>query len=249
MSDHVNVIVSNGMCHIELNRPDQANSINLDLAKGLQTAARRTEESDVRAVLITGAGRRFCAGGDLASLAGKDNAGEQIHELAVTADEGVQRLERLAKPIVAAVQGSVAGAGLAIMLAADVIYAAPDTKFVFAYPSVGLTPDCGASRALPAAMGLQRALAFALSGKPISSDQALNQGLITAIAEAPGQDALQLADNWAKAASAALGATRALIRVASDTPRPEVGQQEAEMIAERAEQSEAQQLMELFMQR
>lgn len=249
MSNPVNTTISNGVCHIELNRPDHANSLNLELAQGLQHAAGIAEDPEVRSVLITGAGPRFCAGGDLASFAGKDDASELIHELAVTADDGIQRLERLQKPIVAAVQGSVAGAGLAIMLAADVIYAAPDTKFVFAYPSVGLTPDCGASKSLPAAMGLQRALAFALSGKPLDVAQAMGQGLVTAIAEEPRTDAQQLAETWAKAAGAALGATRALMRSANATPRSEIGRQEATMIAHRAGQPEAQSLMELFMQR
>lgn len=249
MNKPVNITITDGLCHIELNRPEQANAINISLAIALRDAAEAARAPEVKSILLTGTGARFCAGGDLASIASNDDTGALIYELATVANEAVQTLENLDKPIVAAVHGSVAGAGLAIMLSADVIYASPETKFVFAYPNVGLTPDCGASALLPAAMGMQRALAFALSGRPLSVEKAEHQGLVTSVVDNPHLQARETATAWATGASTALGKTRALLRGSAWTSRAEVGRSEAQVISHRAASSEAQQLMSEFMGR
>lgn len=250
MEQPVNLTVSAGIAHLELNRPDAANTINMPLAEGLRDAAYAVaDDPNVDVVLLTAAGRRFCAGGDVGAIASANHPGEFLTELANTADTGVQVLEALDRPVVAAVQGAVAGAGLGIMLAADIVIANSDTKFVFAYPEIGLTPDCGASVALPRAMGLQRALAFALSGKPISAKQALEQGLIAEIAEDPQARAREIATIWTGKASQALGATRQLIRQSTAGSRAAHGQRESTTIGERVMTDEAQTLMETFLAR
>lgn len=249
MEQAVNFSVANGIGHLELNRPQAANTINMPLAEGLRDAAQRAASDEVRVVLLTGAGKRFCGGGDLGSITGADHHGEFLTELANTADAGVQTLEALDRPVVAAVQGAVAGAGLGIMLAADVIVAAPDTKFVFAYPDVGLSPDCGVSIALPRAMGLQRATAFALSGAAMSAADALQQGLITEIADDPQARAREIAESWASKAFQALGATRQLLRQSASAPRPDHGQRESDTIGQRVMSPEAQHLIGAFLSR
>jgi 2-(1,2-epoxy-1,2-dihydrophenyl)acetyl-CoA isomerase len=249
MTTPVNITTTNGVCHIELNRPDHANSINIPLAKSLQEAATAAQTPEIKVILLSGAGLRFCAGGDVSSFVEAEQSTDYLHELATTADAAVQTLEQLDKPIVAAVHGSVAGAGLGVMLAADIIYAAPDTKFVFAYPAVGLTPDCGVSAALPAAMGLQRALAFALSGRPLSAEDARLQGLITSVEETPLASAQKTAALMAEVAPGALGKTRQLLRSSASKTRCAVGLDEAKTISESVVHPEAQQLISRFVGR
>ena len=250
MTQPINFTISNGIGHLELNRPQAANTVNLALAEGLHAAATAAaHDDDVRTILLTGAGKRFCGGGDIGAITSAEDPEAFITELATTADAGVQALEALDRPVVAAVHGAVAGAGLGIMLAADVIIAAPDTKFVFAYPSVGLTPDCGVSVSLPRAMGLQRALAFALSDAPLAAEKALEQGLITEIAEDPQSRAHEVATAWAGKASAALGATRQMLRQSNATSRAAHGKRESITIRERVGSPEAQALINAFVSR
>lgn len=250
MTQPINFTVSNGVGHIELNRPEAANTVNMALAEGLHDAAMAAaSHDDVQAVLLTGAGKRFCGGGDIGAITSAEDQGTFITKLASTADAGVQVLEALDRPVVASVHGAVAGAGLGIMLTADVIIAAPDTKFVFAYPSIGVTPDCGVSVSLPRAMGLQRALAFALSETPLSAETALEQGLITEIAEDPQSRAHEVAASWAGKASAALGATRQLLRQSNATTRAAQGQRESTTIGDRLKSSESQTLINAFVSR
>jgi 2-(1,2-epoxy-1,2-dihydrophenyl)acetyl-CoA isomerase len=250
MTPAVTLAVHDGIGHLELNRPDAANTIDMALAEALMDAAQRVaEDGTIQAVLLTGAGPRFCGGGDISAFAGATDPGRFMSELATTADRAVQILEALDKPIVAAVQGAVAGAGLGVMLAADVIVASPDTKFVFAYPAVGLTPDCGTSVSLPRAMGLQRALGFALSGRPLSAEQAADHGLITEVADQPKARARDIAMRWTEGAPGALGATRLLLRRNTDQPRAEAGSVEASTMGSRVLTSEARGLIAAFLGR
>src|SRR5699024_3185375 len=116
-------------------------------------------------------------------------------------------------------------------------------------PDIGLTPDCGASVALPRAMGLQRALTFALSGQPMSAQEALEQGLIAEISDDPQARATEIATRWAKKASGALGATRQLWRHSNARSRVATGQQESTTIGEHVMTSEATTLVEKFLSR
>lgn len=246
----VNLTVYDGIGHIELNRPEAANTINMAMAKSLQDAATTVaNDNAVDVVVISAAGSRFCGGGDITAMAAAENRGTFLSTLAATADAGVQVLENMNRPVVAAVHGAVAGAGLGIMLAADIIVSASDTKFVFAYPEVGLTPDCGASVALPRAMGLQRALTFALSGQPLSAQEALQQGLIAEISDDPQVRAYEIAATWTNKASGALGTTRQLLRQSNVRSRVESGQQESTTIGEHVMTSEAATLVEKFLSR
>jgi 2-(1,2-epoxy-1,2-dihydrophenyl)acetyl-CoA isomerase len=250
MYQPVTLAVADGVGHIELNRPEAANTINMPLATALREVAGRVADDDsIDVVLLTGAGGRFCGGGDISSFSEAGDPGRFLTDLATEADAGVQALESLDKPMVAAVHGAVAGAGLGIMLTADVIIAAEGTKFVFAYPSIGLTPDCGASVSLPRSMGLHRALAFALSGRPMSAEQAREQGLITEVASDALARAREVASAWGAGAPGALGATRRLLRLGADGMRAEAGQREATAIGTSVGSTEAQGLITAFLSR
>lgn len=249
----VTSVVVDGVAHIQLNRPDAANALDMGLAVGLREAAERAGGDDsVRAVLLTGAGKRFCGGGDVASFAAAEDQAAFLHDLAVEADAAVRTLEALDKPVVAAVQGAVAGAGLAIMLSADVIVAAAGTKFVFAYPGIGLTPDCGVSWLLPRAIGQQRALAFSLANKPIGPETALEWGLVAETAESADAAiarAEEVAAGFAAGPARALGQARRLLRAGWSHSREEMGLEEARTIASAVTGDEAQSLISAFVSR
>ncbi|MGW5239208.1 enoyl-CoA hydratase/isomerase family protein [Monashia sp. NPDC004114] len=240
-------ITGDGVAHVELNRPEAANAVDLTTARALREAVESAGHAEAAyAVLLTGAGKRFCAGGDLAAMAA---AAEPIHcveTLALEADAAARALADLDKPVVAAVHGAVAGAGLALMLSCDYIVSAADTKFVFAYPSVGLTPDCGVSYLLPRAIGQQRALQFALSDAPLAAEQALAWGLVTEVVDNAQARAHEVAAALARGPWRAFGQTRSLLRRSWETDRETTGRVEAQTISERLGGSEAQQLVARF---
>ena len=243
----VSLRVADGVGHVRLERPDAANALDLPTARALRG---RVEEAaadvGVRALLVTGAGRRFCAGGDVASFAAAPDPAAYIRALATEADAAVRALAEVEKPVVAAVHGAVAGAGLAVMLACDIVVADPATAFVFAYPTIGLTPDCGVSYLLPRAIGQQRALRFALSGRPASAAEAHEWGLVTDLAEEPAVRGAELASALAAGPCHALGQVRRLLRSGWELSRVAVGVEEARTISEMATGVEAQELIRAF---
>lgn len=239
-----------GVAHLRLNRPEAANALNLEAANELDAAvARARDDVEVRAVRVTGAGPRFCAGGDVAAFAAAQDQPAYIHQLATQLDAAFRALAALQKPVVAAVHGAVAGAGLALMLSCDVVVAAPGTKFVFAYPGIGFTPDCGLSYLLPRAMGQQRALAFSLAGKPASGQQALDWGLVAEVTDDAHPRAEELARAMADGPATALGQARRLLRQGWEMGRAETGAEEARTITEMVKGAEAQALIKEFVSR
>lgn len=246
----VTCTVADGVAHLELNRPDAANSLDLDLARDLRAAVdRATHEDGVRAVLVTGAGKRFCAGGDVVAFATASDPAAYLNRLATDIDEALRALTGLDKPVVGVVHGAVAGAGLAVMLSCDVVVADPGTKFVFAYPSIGLTPDCGVSWLLPRAVGTQRALSFALSEQPLTADTALDWGLVTEVVPDAADRGRSVATALASGAAGALGLSRQLIRAAWDSDRPSAAMRETAVISPRVATPETQSLIAQFLAR
>ncbi|MBA4083993.1 enoyl-CoA hydratase/isomerase family protein [Janibacter terrae] len=241
--------VADGVARILLNRPEASNTIDMALATGLRGAVAAAAEDDaVRAVLLTGAGKRFCSGGDIRSFVDEEDPA-YLQRLAEEAGAAVVALEDLAKPVVTAVQGAVAGGGLGIMLGGDVVVAQEGTKFVFAYPAIGLTPDCGASYLLPRAIGQQRALAFALSGRPMSAQDALAQGLVAEVVEDAQARALELATSLAKGAAGAFGDSRRLLRASWTRDRAASAVDEAATLSSRGQGEEARALFAQFLGR
>ncbi len=207
--------VRDNVAHITLNRPDAANAMSSEMSKELMHAALRCDEDPaIRAVLIAGAGRTFCAGGDLRSFAAQgDNLPAHLKEMTTYLHAAVSRLTRMDAPVIAAVQGAAAGAGLSLALAADILLAAETARFTVAYTRVGLAPDGSSTYSLPRLIGLKRALELALTNRLLSAKEALDWGLVARVvpdadlqAEAEG-----LARQLAGGATKALGAAKRLL--------------------------------------
>src|SRR3954453_21074143 len=135
--------VRDGVAHLTLNRPDAANGISLALARDLDAATTAIDgDAGVRAVLLTGAGARFCGGGDLKEFASHSNdLAQHLEQVLSFLHPAVERLVRGNAPVVAAVQGSAAGAGLGLVAAAETVVAGESPKFVMAYAAIGVAPD------------------------------------------------------------------------------------------------------------
>jgi len=177
--DPVLVSIEGGVERITLNRPDKLNAFNLDMHRGLADAMSRAEsDPSIRCLLVTGAGRGFCAGAD---LAGRDLKAGAV-DLGKTLDENynplIRRMRALPKPIVCAVNGVAAGAGANFALACDLVLAARSASFIQAFVKIGLVPDCGGTWFLPRLAGTQRAMALAMTGDRLSSEDAERWGLI-----------------------------------------------------------------------
>jgi len=206
--------VSDGVAQVVLNRPAQGNTLDVDMAHRLGAVfSEIADDPAVRVVLLSGNGRFFCAGGDLAAMAAASDRAAFVHELAVAAHGAVQLLAALEKPVVAAVQGAAAGAGLSLVLLSDLVVASSTASFVTAYTSVGLTPDCGQSWLLPRAVGISRALDLTLTSPRLSAAQAHALGLVSRVVEPNSltAEAEALARRLAQG-PVSLGPARALIR-------------------------------------
>ena len=204
-----------GVAHLTLNRPDAANGINLRMAEELLHATTGlADDPTVRVVLLTGAGARFCGGGDVKGFATLgDGLGHSLREITVPLHAAVSQLVRLDAPVVASVQGSAAGAGLGLVAAADLGGGAESTKFVMAYTGIGLSPDCGTSWFLPRLVGVKRALELAITNRVLSAAEALDWGIVTAVVPddelAAATDALVA--QLASGPTAAFGAAKRLV--------------------------------------
>jgi 2-(1,2-epoxy-1,2-dihydrophenyl)acetyl-CoA isomerase len=217
--------VADGVATITLNRPDKLNSFTPELHKELAAALEDAERSDtVRALLLTGAGRAFCAGQDLSTL-DMVHVGDTIERLY---NALVLRMRNLPKPIVAAVNGVAAGAGANLALACDIVLAARSASFIQAFSKIGLIPDTGGTYFLPRLVGSARALALALTGDPVSADQAAAWGMIwRAVDDATLMDeARGLARRLATQATKGLGLTKQALNRSLDNDL--VGQLEVE---------------------
>jgi 2-(1,2-epoxy-1,2-dihydrophenyl)acetyl-CoA isomerase len=173
---------ADGVATITLNRPDKLNAFTTELHRELAAAFDAVEgDGTIRAVLLTGAGRGFCAGQDLAERAAVIAAGGKIEggkALETWYNPLVRRLRRLEKPVVCAVNGVAAGAGANIALACDIVLAARSASFIQAFCRIGLVPDAGGSYVLPRLVGMARASALALLGDKLPAEQAAQWGLI-----------------------------------------------------------------------
>lgn len=211
----VEVAVRESVAFVTLTRADAANSMNLQFGHDLLRAA-LTCESDpaVRAVVLTGAGKNFCFGGDLRGMAssGGDVSG-YLTELTTHLHAAIVHFTRMNAPVIAAVNGTAAGAGLGLALMADYTIAAASAKFAPAYTGVGLTPDGSTTFLLPRAIGYKRAMELFLTNRVLGADEALAWGLVNQVvpdAELAAA-ALQLATRLAAGPLGAFGQVKRLL--------------------------------------
>jgi 2-(1,2-epoxy-1,2-dihydrophenyl)acetyl-CoA isomerase len=200
---------------VTLNRPDSGNALNLQMAMDLLAAALTCAgNTTVRAVVLSGAGRNFCFGGDLRAMASRDTAGAgYVRELTTYLHAAISNFVRMDAPVIAAVNGTAAGAGVGLVAMADLAVCGRSSKFNLAYTNAGLTPDAGTSFLLPRTLGVKRTMELLLLNRTLSAADALAWGLVNEVVsdEQLLTRALELAERLAQGASGAYGATKRLI--------------------------------------
>lgn len=166
-----------------VNRPEVLNALDVATAVDMQkVASKLAARQDLRCIVFRGSGRAFMAGGDLAGFAKDfDVADKVVHQLLDALEPVVKTFQNHPAPVLACVHGAVAGAGMSLMAAADVVLAAADTRFMLAYDKIGASPDCGGSYFLPRLLGERRAAALMYLGETWSAEQALQYGLINRV--------------------------------------------------------------------
>lgn len=219
MTSTVLFAVADGVADITLNRPDAANGIDRQMAADLlDVAIGLRHDSTVRAVLLTGAGARFCAGGDVRSFAGAgDDVPRLLREITTDLHAAISILVNLDAPLIAAVQGSAAGAGLGLVCAADLVLAGASCKFVMAYTGIGLTPDGSTTWHLPRIVGARRAMELTLTNRVLDAAEAAALGLVTDVVadDELADRARALARQLAAGPTLAYGAAKRLLRASA----------------------------------
>lgn len=214
---HLLLTVEDRVATITFDRPESFNALSLQLASELRAAVTEiSERDDIGALVIRGNGPAFCAGGDVHEMAAAADRPAFLAELAGALHESLLMLSELGVVVITAATGAVAGGGLGVFLAGDISVVGEDATFSSAYSGVGLTPDCGVSTLLPAAVGLHRSLQITAGGRRLNAAEALDWGITGRVvpADLVHAEAHTLALAIANGPSAALGATRRLLRAA-----------------------------------
>ncbi len=207
--------VSQGVAEISINRPEANNALDIELARELmQAAILCDEEPSVRAILITGTGNIFCPGGDLKSF---NDTGDQISahvkEVTTYLHAAVSRFTRADAPIVTAINGVAAGAGMSLACMGDIIVASESARFTSAYTGVGLCPDGALTYFLPRMIGIKRAMELVLTNAVLTAEDAAEWGIVARVV--PKADLLvearALAAKLASGPTLAFGAARRLL--------------------------------------
>lgn len=208
--------LSDGVATLTLNRPQSLNALNAALRGELLVAVKAARSDDAtRVLIITGAGRAFCAGAD---LRGGSDEREFRRVLTTEYNPVIAALRTLPKPVVASVNGVAAGAGMSLALAADIVICSEDARFVPAFARIGLVPDSGLTRTLVRALGRHRALEILLGERSLTAAAAHDAGLVAAVV--PGERLAgatrELARRLAEGPVAAIGLTKRVINRAED---------------------------------
>jgi len=217
---------------VTLNKPAKLNALSPAVTAQLMDAWETAEDPGIRAVVLTGAGRGFCAGADL-----NPDPSEMADPLRGRQRYGynpmVLKLASLGKPVIAAVNGPAAGAGLGLACAADLRVASTTAKFVPAFIKIGLAPDMGASYHVTRILGYERAFQWLLSGEPMTAEQAYGAGLVQRVVdpEVLLDTALSIGDSLAIGTPAAVRLTKQLLRNAHGTSLPDHLEQEVQLQA------------------
>jgi 2-(1,2-epoxy-1,2-dihydrophenyl)acetyl-CoA isomerase len=185
---HILFEIEQGVARLTLNRPDVLNSFNRAMARELSDALASIATNDaVRAVLLTGAGRGFCAGQDLAEASPRPDG--SLPDLGDFVRDGynpiIRAIRTLEKPVVCAVNGVAAGAGANLAFACDLVFASREASFIQSFAKIGVIPDSGGTFILPRIVGLQRATALTMLAEKITAEQAEEWGLVYRVVEPP----------------------------------------------------------------
>ncbi len=208
--------VAEGVATLTLNRPESLNALNSQMRRELLAALKGIARDDaVRAVILTGEGRGFCSGADL-----RGGSGERDFRTVLEREYNplIRAIRDLPKPVIAAVNGVAAGAGVSLALACDLVYAAEEATFIQAFVRIGLVPDSGSTRTLVRTLGRHRAAQLIFSGEPLTAAEAHVAGLVNVVL--PGTEimdaAREAAARLAEAPTRAIGYAKRLINAAED---------------------------------
>ncbi|MGV9770270.1 enoyl-CoA hydratase/isomerase family protein [Microbacterium sp. NPDC003461] len=241
--------VEGGFARITLNRPDRLNAFDAEMARAWErVTAEAVGRDDVRAIILQGAGRAFCAGGDVRAMAAELSSGAQVGELARVINRGILALTESAIPVVAAAHGTTVGGGLGILLSSDWAVVGEDSRIGCGYAGVGLTPDLSVSAHLAAAVGERRALQLALGDRLLPAAEAREWGLVAEVVapESVAARAEEVARAWAAGASRALGEAKRLLRSRPGRSFAAQLDEEARTIGEAFERAEARERIAAF---
>lgn len=216
MSDDVLLFERDGaIARLTLNRPSAGNALDIPLCRALMEAAIACDEDDsIRCVVITGAGKLFCGGGDVAAMsAAGEKTSSWLKEVTAYFHAAVARFARMQKPLVTLINGPAAGAGVSLAALGDIAIAARSVHFTLAYTGIGLCPDGGSTWILPRLIGLRRAQEVVLLNKRVPADEAAQIGLVTrAVDDATlAEEGAVIARTLAGSATLALGRARQLL--------------------------------------
>lgn len=190
--------IKDNIATITLSRPDAANSLNKQMGDDLhEVATRCASGSDIRAVILTGEGKMFCAGGDVVGFhAQGDGMEEHMRALTTTMHAAISRFYRMDAPLIVAVNGTAAGAGMSISLIGDYVIAADNAKFTMAYTRIGVSPDGSGTFFLPRLVGIRKAKELIFKNPLLSAQEAQELGLVNEVV--PADELMATADKLAK---------------------------------------------------
>ena len=252
MTDYETIVLeqSGPIARITLNRPDGANAINDTMTRELADAARRCDHGATKAVILTGAGRFFSAGGDLrAMVSSSSTPGEYVKAMADDLHRAISTLARMNAVLIIAVNGVAAGAGFSLAVAGDLVLAARSATFTMAYTAVGLSPDGGSSYYLPRLIGVRRTQDLMLTNRKLSTDEALQWGLLTEVVDdaelASRVDAL--AKQIASGAGQSASAVKKLLLTSFANGLEEQMEIEGRLIAQRADSPDGKEGIDAFL--
>ena len=242
--------VADGVATITLMRPDAGNSLNGQAFEEFWDVSMRCEaDAAVRAVIITARGRMFCSGGDLKDFSSKgDDLPRYLTESATKLHAGITRFQRMDAPVVMAVNGVAAGAGISLVSAGDVVIASEEALFVSAYTASGLTPDGSSTYFIAKHVGLLRAKELMLMNRRLTASEACEWGLVTRVvpADALMDTAREIAAGFATGPTQAYGGTKRLLLSAFDGPLERQLELEAVSISDMARTRDGRHGIETF---
>ncbi len=227
----VEVARDGGVLTITLNRPDVLNALNAALHQGLAAGLKQARDAEIRAVVLTGAGRGFCVGQDLTEF--REAPGDIATRLRTLYHPNIRAIRELEKPVIAAVNGAAAGAGLSLACACDIRLAADAATFVPAFINIGLVPDSGGSFFIARLLGPARAFEWMSSGRRLTAAEAHGWGLVSEVVDADGlaARAAEVAAELAALPTRGIGMTKRLFDQAPTATLDEQLELEAQLQA------------------
>ena len=241
MNDRLLVDRRGSCAWLTLNRPHDGNCIDAGLAGALgDAAAQCAEDETIRCVVLTGAGRMFCSGGDIKAFIADSHPSVAIDSITSRLHPAIERLTSMPKPLVTLVNGPAAGAGLGLAMIGDLVIAARSAHFTSAYTAIGLTPDGSSSWFLPRLIGYRRAFEMVLTNRRVGAEEAERLGLVTRVVDDDRleEEGMAAAGALASSAIGALANARVLFAASFGNSLSEHLAIEARTIAARAETAE-----------